>query len=486
MKFKFIKFKISSFIISYVFLCGIIFFISYKFFLHDFILIEKEQNKNNIETFLNSINKNIESLKNTTNDYSKWDDTYEFMKDRNEQYIYENFREGSQTLIEINLDSIIYINKENKIIYSQYSNEYLKLNKDTFETYLIENFKDSNNINTIINFNSKFLYLFKSQVKQSDKTGENVGYILTAKLVDDDFFSKKYSIFKNIHIENSSTKLFDINIDLEYLNAKIYFFVDSNYLKNYIEFFDEKNEYIISLVTTSERTMINNSKHTIVIFNLIVCFIMLFVFFFIYKNQYLINNQNIILNKRVAYKTRKLNTAYQKLDEKNKELYELVNIDTLTKIRNRRSYFNESSKLLKKTNENNKNLFVAIIDIDDFKKVNDKYGHAIGDEVLVSFCSIVNNMIDEEIIFGRIGGEEFCLTFYDKGINEISAMCEQIREKCAKNILNIQEQSIIFTISMGLSIKKSENEDIDKILQRADLLLYEAKKSGKNRVIKDI
>ncbi len=75
MKYKYIRFNIIYFFITYIILCGIIFFISNKFFLNEFILIEKEQNKNNIETFLNNINKDIQSLKNTTSDYSKWDES---------------------------------------------------------------------------------------------------------------------------------------------------------------------------------------------------------------------------------------------------------------------------------------------------------------------------------------------------------------------------------------------------------------------------
>ncbi len=332
----------------------------------------------------------------------------------------------------------------------------------------------------------KFIIVFKSQVKRSDKTGQNVGYIFTAKLVDDDFFSKKYAIFKNVSIENNLEKVFDTIVSLDYLNAKVSILIDNNNLKNNIQFFNENNEYVISLVTISERNLIQNSKKTIVIFNLIVCFIMFFIFFFIYKTQYLINNQNEILNKQVEHRTKRLKDAYKKLNEKNKELYNLANIDSLTKIKNRRSYFIESKIYLEKAFSHNQNLDVVIIDIDDFKKINDKYGHGIGDEVLMTFCNIVNNIIDKSTIFGRIGGEEFCLTFYDKEEKEINATCERIRESCAKNILNIEEQTISFTISMGLSSKNNSDDSIDKILHRADLLLYEAKKSGKNRLIRNV
>lgn len=484
MRYKYIRFNIIYFFITYIILCGIIFFMSNKFFLNDFILIEKEQNKNNIETFLNNINKDIQSLKNTTSDYSNWDESYEFMRNKNKKYLYENFREGSQTLLELNLDSIMYVNLKNKILFSQYAEQYSNLNKKEFENYLIENFKDENNLGTIISFNSKPIYLLKSQIKRSDKTGENVGYIITTKLVDAESLSKKYAIFKKVNIGNYSENS-DLDIKLDYLDTQITTSIDDNYLKNNIQFMNNKKEYVISLITTSERNMIKNSKKAFIIFNLIVYFILFFIFFFTYKNQYLINNQNELLNNQVKRRTKRLKDAYKKLNEKNKELYLLASIDTLTKVKNRRSYFIESNEFLKKSIVNEHNLHVAIIDIDDFKKINDKYGHAIGDEVLITFCEIVNNILDNNTIFARIGGEEFCLTFYNKEENEVNAICEIIRENCARNILIEDNQIITFTISIGLSSKNSSNDSIDKILHKADESLYEAKNTGKNRLIRN-
>jgi sensor domain CHASE-containing protein len=77
---KYIKKYILSFIISYTFIIGFLFLISYKFFISDFVSLEKKQNESNIKTFLNNINNNLENLKNISDDYAKWDDTYIFEK----------------------------------------------------------------------------------------------------------------------------------------------------------------------------------------------------------------------------------------------------------------------------------------------------------------------------------------------------------------------------------------------------------------------
>jgi diguanylate cyclase (GGDEF)-like protein len=449
-------------------------------------LIEKEQNKNNIETFLNDINKSLENLKNTTNDYAHWDASYDFMKNKNKNYIYENFREGSQTLLEINLDSIMYLNSKNKVIFSRYSNEYLNSHKNDFENFLVEKFKNETSINGIVNYNTKLIYLFKSQVKRSDKTGENVGYIFSAKIIDNKSFSQKYTIFEKVDIANYTDERVDLNIKLNFLDAKISTSTDDEYLKNNIQFFTQNGEYAISLVTNTHRDLIKNSKKTIFLFDFVICFILLFIFIFIYKNQLFIHNQNELLDKRVKNRTKRLKTIYKKLSEKNKELFQLANIDSLTKIRNRRNYFIESSNLLEKAILNNQSLDVAIIDIDDFKKINDRYGHAVGDEVLIAFCNIVNNIIDKSVIFGRLGGEEFCLTFYDKDEQEVLSICEAIRYKCSNIIFPILNYDVTFTISIGLSSINNSEDSMDKILHRADILLYEAKNSGKNRLIRRI
>ena len=230
--------------------------------------------------------------------------------------------------------------------------------------------------------------------------------------------------------------------------------------------------------------MVNNAKKTIYTFNFIVSIVLFLVFYFIYKNQYLIQTRNDVLNKEVTRRTRQLDKAFRKLKDKNKELYSLAHIDSLTKIRNRRSFFIESEELLNSAIKNDKNLCVLMIDLDHFKSINDKYGHSIGDKVLIEFCLIVNSIIDEKAIFGRIGGEEFCITFFNKDIESVENIAEKIRNNCANKQIILENNEILnFTISMGLSCRDNF-DNIDKILQKSDELLYEAKKTGRNRLIR--
>lgn len=479
-------FRINAFyfVITYILLIVFLFFTSYKFFLSDFLLLEKIQNENNVKNFLTNIDNDLKNLKNTTKDYATWDDTYNFIQDENKDYIYENFREGSETLKNLNIDSIIYVNLNQKVVFSVYDNKELESNKNAFEEFLITKFKEKDDLNSVVNFNSNFLYLSKSKILKSDKSGDTKGYVIIIKLLNNKLLSNK-TIFSKIEISDKNESASDLKSNFELLeNVKIKTQTTNSDISNDIIFCDYKKEYVISIKTLNQRELVNNGEKTIFIFNIIVSAVLLFIFYFIYKNQHLIQRRNYILNKKVRRKTKQLEKAFRKLKDKNRELYSIVHIDSLTKIKNRRSFFIESEKSLLKAIKNNHNLCVLIIDLDHFKSINDTYGHSSGDKVLIEFCNIVNSIIEENVIFGRIGGEEFCITFFDKDLETINDIAEKIRVTCANTIVSLDDgKTLQFTISMGLSCRDNF-DNIDKILQESDKLLYEAKNTGRNRLIR--
>ena len=143
-------------------LINLLFSFSFKFFITSFEKIEDTSNKNKVITILNTINNNIENLKMNTRDYSNWDDTYEFIHDENKEYIETNFREGTHTLEELNLDVMIFHNIKNKIVFSKYTNSFLEENKNDFEKLIIKKFKNTNKLGTIVNYKSKLLYVSKN------------------------------------------------------------------------------------------------------------------------------------------------------------------------------------------------------------------------------------------------------------------------------------------------------------------------------------
>ncbi|WP_354625518.1 GGDEF domain-containing protein [Psychromonas sp. MME2] len=122
---------------------------------------------------------------------------------------------------------------------------------------------------------------------------------------------------------------------------------------------------------------------------------------------------------------------------------------------------------------------LAFIDIDRFKKINDKYGHDLGDKFLKSLVVHFNDILRNMDMVYRWGGEEFIILLPETSLDRALVVCERIREDVEKNMVVEQHR---ITISLGVTQLRAA-ESIQTMVQRADGLLYKAKQSGRNRII---
>lgn len=178
--------------------------------------------------------------------------------------------------------------------------------------------------------------------------------------------------------------------------------------------------------------------------------------------------------------TEKIKYLENQLEEANKQIL----TDPLTSIGNRRAYSNQMEEINKNRRKYTGNTFLAMIDIDDFKNINDTYGHHIGDEVLKIIGVILREHKNERTFPFRYGGEEFTVVFIENEINSVMETAENIRKEIAsKKFRNNETGDLIpkITISVGVSILKEENMCVFE--KRADKALYLAKSWGKNRVV---
>lgn len=161
----------------------------------------------------------------------------------------------------------------------------------------------------------------------------------------------------------------------------------------------------------------------------------------------------------------------QKLD---KELLESATTDYLTGINNRRSFVDKTRSIMNLCVRNNKYVSMFAIDIDNFKNVNDKFGHIRGDTVLKELSSTVKNLIRPYDVFGRVGGEEFSVTLFDAA-NDALLIAERIRASVERLVFKDVE-GLNITVSIGVCslIPTSEN-DIEYLMHCSDKALYEAK-----------
>lgn len=159
----------------------------------------------------------------------------------------------------------------------------------------------------------------------------------------------------------------------------------------------------------------------------------------------------------------------------------MVAQDWLTGISTRRS-LEESAELLEGiAKRKNKTLCVVMMDLDNFKAINDLMGHHVGDLVLKHFATITQPFIRAEDVFGRYGGEEFCIILLDITPNNAIEMAERIRENFFKTPLILESVCIKSTISIGIGHSLLLGTDLSNLFKEADLQLYTAKGLGRNR-----
>ncbi|WP_324172913.1 diguanylate cyclase [Sulfurimonas sp.] len=162
-----------------------------------------------------------------------------------------------------------------------------------------------------------------------------------------------------------------------------------------------------------------------------------------------------------------------------KQLEKLSITDTLTQIPNRLYLDNNYECEQKRSIRYNNNLSIMLIDIDFFKKINDTYGHKIGDNILIEFANILNNSKRNVDILGRWGGEEFLIICPETNLKETEIFAQKIR----KNIENFSFREIGYlTCSIGVA-QYDKNDKKEDTFMRADKALYEAKNNGRNKVI---
>lgn len=158
--------------------------------------------------------------------------------------------------------------------------------------------------------------------------------------------------------------------------------------------------------------------------------------------------------------------------------------DFLTGLRNARGFNIAFDRIVKRVSEENERVSLLMIDIDYFKKVNDNYGHNIGDIVLKGLGQVIIDNIRETDITARIGGEEFCIIIPKSSSKYTVELAERIRTAVEKHDFFISEsKKINITVSVGCAIYPDTVGDIYKIKELADKNLYKAKRAGRNRVV---
>lgn len=166
------------------------------------------------------------------------------------------------------------------------------------------------------------------------------------------------------------------------------------------------------------------------------------------------------------------------------ELVRQARMDMLTNLPNRRHFLDLAGQELVRANRYGSLLSVLMIDLDEFKAINDEYGHHTGDKVLIKFAEICRQTMRGIDITGRIGGEEFAVLLPETDERRALDAAERLRQRVSEEAIESEVgKTFHFTASIGVATLSPASCDIDILLSAADKGLYEAKRSGRNRVV---
>ena len=188
-----------------------------------------------------------------------------------------------------------------------------------------------------------------------------------------------------------------------------------------------------------------------------------------------LERRNQELNRTIS----KLNLTSEEVQSKNRELEFLASHDPLTLLLNRRALNREFERLFTVAQRHGRELACIMCDIDHFKQVNDRYGHAAGDRVIRMVAALLGKNFREMDLIGRYGGEEFCIVLPDISLERAAVIANRVREVIQAD----DSTGIRITMSFGLSSLQFKPQGVEELTGQADKALYVAKESGRNRVI---
>ncbi|GAB5046585.1 GGDEF domain-containing protein [Thermodesulfovibrio sp. TK110] len=184
---------------------------------------------------------------------------------------------------------------------------------------------------------------------------------------------------------------------------------------------------------------------------------------------------NLLVAKIVRRKMEKIiHTSFEKFEN---QLY----FDELTSVYNRTAGMNRLMEEMARAKRQSQHLSIAMLDIDNFKSINDTYGHLAGDKVLNHIAMQIKSFLRTSDVVSRYGGEEFLIILPETDEIKAFMALERVRENIAKKAVKIGNEKIFITVSIGIG-EIETNDTLMEAIHRADMALLQAKRTGKNRV----
>ncbi len=188
-------------------------------------------------------------------------------------------------------------------------------------------------------------------------------------------------------------------------------------------------------------------------------------------------------NEELIRAVNQLQKSEEEITQQNRELLYLANHDPLSGCLNRRAFFEQFSALFKTAQTEGPELTCMMVDLDHFKRINDRFGHAVGDDVIAGTAKILREITGEDGIVGRYGGEEFCIALKGLQPSRCLELANEIRGEIQRTSVDWLGDNNRATSSIGLAHLSSHPNDVKEIVDWADQALYTAKETGRNKAV---
>jgi diguanylate cyclase (GGDEF)-like protein len=176
----------------------------------------------------------------------------------------------------------------------------------------------------------------------------------------------------------------------------------------------------------------------------------------------------------------KVQQRTKELSDANQHLRFLATHDHLTGLPNRVLFFDRLEQTIKKARRQKQRFALFFIDLDDFKRINDSFGHAIGDRVLQTVANFLNDTIRDSDTVARLSGDEFTIILDNVQNRSNVELIAQKTLQAVSQPIHISQEKIVMTICIGISLFPDDSEDAETLFRRADAAMYQVKKEGKN------